>query len=76
LLQLDAIRKRALHQQRIDAVGNDAKTLGTEITRPLLVACEEAWRLPMLPAGFDQTIDSRMEFRVELAQMPMKFVRS
>jgi hypothetical protein len=64
LQELDAVRERPPHQQRIDAVGDHAKALGPVIARPLLVAGEKAWRLAVFVAGFDQVIDSRMEFRI------------
>ena len=48
LQQLDAVGERGLHQQRVHAVGDHAKALGTKIARPLLVAGEKAWRLAVL----------------------------
>ena len=61
LQQLDAVGERALHQERVDAVGDHAKALGAEIARPLLVDGEKARRLAVFLAGLDQAIDSRIK---------------
>jgi hypothetical protein len=61
LQQRDALRERALHQQRVDAIGDHAKAFGAEVARPLLVSGEKARRLAVLAAGPDQSIDSGME---------------
>jgi hypothetical protein len=64
LQQRDALRERASHQQRVDAIGDHAKTFGAEVARPLPVAGEKARRLAVLAAGPDQSIDSGMEDRM------------
>jgi hypothetical protein len=71
LQHLDAIGERALHQQRIDAVGDHAKALGAEIARPLLIAGEKAWRLAVffafrtLQAGLTMSVlEGKADFPV------------